>query len=422
MSDRDDITNELCIGKLLLHADSNPLAKRVISVFNHDAKRTVNVKAFSDFNLDMLEPCAEFLNIDLANDDGNKLYTKDSLVNRIVLQLRAFLPAVCLECSETYATEFDGEKPLFHCHMCFRGSHDCASIKNLHTTLANASLGLLSGHVWLCRSCVESSVPIKPRKSRTKHESGFKSTPSLSRIHTPGTLASTPGKDIGSPVLLDSGQAGVTFDTTGLRQKLNSVVRERVCQKYRKGKCPHGLRGNKLVNGKKCEFEHPKYCNKYCRHGTHQKLGCSKSSDCRYYHPILCKHSLKRKLCTNTDCTFIHLKGTRRKEKKPPDQGVVLDADSENKNPSSHKGTLNDHFLELRRLVELMQTNFLREIADIRSSLHAPQMPYQYHVPRMAYYPGTGMQQFQPQFQTPPFLHSQKSPNVTACTIPHLSS
>ena len=32
-------------------------------------------------------------------------------------------------------------------------------------------------------------------------------------------------------------------------------AKERVCRKYKRGKCPHGLNGKKEFNGKICDFE-----------------------------------------------------------------------------------------------------------------------------------------------------------------------
>ena len=71
--DVESTTKEI-IGNLLLRADE--LSKRVITQFDPFASRnTTKVKALKRFNLDLLEPCAEFLNIQLADDDGNKLFT-----------------------------------------------------------------------------------------------------------------------------------------------------------------------------------------------------------------------------------------------------------------------------------------------------------------------------------------------------------
>ena len=176
---------ELAIGNLLVCAGSNEIVKRVISLFDHTASRTANISALKSLNLDLLEPCAEFLNIELADAESQKLYTKDTLISRIVLEIRALLPADCSECNQTYATEFDSEhKPLFNCHMCYRGSHSCVAVTSLHDALSGASLALLSGHVWLCKVCKEASVPYKPRKSRTHHDS-FKSTGNVSNLKLP---------------------------------------------------------------------------------------------------------------------------------------------------------------------------------------------------------------------------------------------
>jgi hypothetical protein len=43
-------------------------------------------------------------------------------------------------------------------------------------------------------------------------------------------------------------------------------------------------------------------------------VSMSPSSIVTQTNSYLCKFSVKNKLCTKTDCTFIHLKGTRRNE------------------------------------------------------------------------------------------------------------
>ena len=63
------------IENLLLVADE--CSKKVITAFDPTAPRAAtNIKALSKFNLNILEPCAEFFGIKLADDDGNKLFTK----------------------------------------------------------------------------------------------------------------------------------------------------------------------------------------------------------------------------------------------------------------------------------------------------------------------------------------------------------
>ena len=89
-----EMDTKTAIGKLLLVADE--CSKRVITAFDSTASRAAtNVKALSKFNLDILEPCAEFLDIKLADDDGNRLYTRETLITRIILTIKALLPTIC---------------------------------------------------------------------------------------------------------------------------------------------------------------------------------------------------------------------------------------------------------------------------------------------------------------------------------------
>ena len=109
------------IGGLLLRAESNVLVKRVLTAFDPFAKRTVNYKQLNQLNLDMLEPCAEFLSINLADVEENKLYTKESLVYHIMYGISSLLPTTCGDCNELYVVELDAEEPpLFYCYTCFR--------------------------------------------------------------------------------------------------------------------------------------------------------------------------------------------------------------------------------------------------------------------------------------------------------------
>jgi len=87
-----DADTRAAIGQLLQVADQ--LSKRVITAYDPAASRpTVNKNALSRFKLDALEPCAEFLSIKLADSDGNKIYTRETLVPRIILAIEALLPS-----------------------------------------------------------------------------------------------------------------------------------------------------------------------------------------------------------------------------------------------------------------------------------------------------------------------------------------
>ena len=81
---------------------------------------------------------------------------------------------------------------------------------------------------------------------------------------------------------------------------------------YKAGKCPPGISGKKKVNDKVCEHHHPKRCNRFCKFGPYSRFGCNKRKDCKFFHPVLCKYSVKHGECLDPACTYTHLKGTRR--------------------------------------------------------------------------------------------------------------
>ena len=111
-------------------------------------------------------------------------------------------------------------------------------------------------------------------------------------------------------------------------------------------------------------------------------------SSCEYFHPSLCKFSVQKRICTNKDCTFVHLKGTSRNESNP-DQTRKHSRENDHtlanktsrtthvaKNGQGISGencsSIPDHFLELKGLVQSMQANFFQEISAIKASLLCP--------------------------------------------------
>ena len=54
-------------------------------------------------------------------------------------------------------------------------------------------------------------------------------------------------------------------------------------------------------------------CLRFCRFGK-RKGGCTKGKSCKYYHPVLCKFSTRSNKCFDSECTYTHLKGTKRSE------------------------------------------------------------------------------------------------------------
>ena len=87
-----------------------------------------------------------------------------------------------------------------------------------------------------------------------------------------------------------------------------------ICERYRRTTCPHGRLGTTVYRGKTCEFAHPKTCFRFCKFGPGTDEDCCNGgSQCKSgFHPILCKYSVRDKICTDRSCTYIHVRGTKR--------------------------------------------------------------------------------------------------------------
>ena len=88
-----------------------------------------------------------------------------------------------------------------------------------------------------------------------------------------------------------------------------------ICSRLKHGTCPHGISGKTEHRGKVCEFRHPKFCKKFVRNGNGGRFGCKAGKNCEFFHPVLCKKSVQYRKCLDHKCTYVHLKGTARKER-----------------------------------------------------------------------------------------------------------
>ena len=213
------------------------------------------------------------------------------------------LPLLCPDCNNTYSMDLN-EQPLFSCHMRDRGAHNCDKIKEFHASLPKT---IPKGFVWICPACVGDTVS--------------EGTSTLE----PGNLVlqetSVNGAQNNTALVVDQNDTALLAEQTSesnhsviKNQATNSMktTTTKVCPRYRRGVCPHGLRGSRLIEGQTCGFDHPRVCRKYSSFGSRGPKGCKLDSNCKFYHPILCRYSVRERLCTNEKCTFVHLKGTKR--------------------------------------------------------------------------------------------------------------
>ena len=154
-----------------------------------------------------------------------------------------------------------------------------------------------------------------------------------------------------------------------------------VCLKLKEGKCPHGVSGKRENDGQLlCSMLHPKRCRRFMRYASNTKFGCNKGNECEFYHPQHCKSSQQKRTCYVESCTLVHLAGTRRHHltsntgpsKRHYSENRTSGVESvSNRNPdtSNNNGSNENHFLEIRSLLESMQGRFQKEIQILKTDL-----------------------------------------------------
>ena len=109
------------------------------------------------------------------------------------------------------------------------------------------------------------------------YECHLKSNPVTTR-HV--SISEPPSRDADSSVHNEPATENV--DQQELEQRLQAESKLRVCTKNVTVKCPHGIKGNKFVNGDICMHNHPKRCFKYCKSDSKSSGGCKKGESCSY--------------------------------------------------------------------------------------------------------------------------------------------
>ena len=85
-----------------------------------------------------------------------------------------------------------------------------------------------------------------------------------------------------------------------------------VCEDYKRSNCRHGRDGQTEVNGEQCQNLHPKKSFRWCKSGKNEKRGCTDGEDCPYYHPVICRNSIRYRKCLKPECSYAHLQNTER--------------------------------------------------------------------------------------------------------------
>lgn len=299
---------KLVLGGLLNEADA--LSKKVISSYNPSALYKVNLEKMKAHGAAYLESCAQYLGF-IVRDNDKKLYQNQTILcDRMILKIESLFDIHCDECDSSYRNELTDDPPLV-CQLCMQGCHSCDGMKQKAQALQELKdTNLLPpGGSWLCHACLKKNDLSLFTKPKTASLNAEPSAPPLDVIE----------EEVDEDGERVSPRRG-RHDSDSVNQEAHPDDQEQpqnICSDYMQRKCPHGLTGKRLIDGKKCAFKHPPRCRRYCGFGEDKKLGCRRGKECKYLHPKLCRQSEISRTCMNRECSFVHLKKTKRPPKHP---------------------------------------------------------------------------------------------------------
>ena len=132
---------------------------------------------------------------------------------------------------------------------------------------------------------------------------------------------------------------------------------------------------NMALQVKNCRFKHPKICTKLLRHGNKSPKGCNAGTKCNMFHPRMCSSSIRKGECFNTNCTFTHVKGTKR--------NPVLKNHANTQQPLDFLKILDNFRTEM---ISMINTNLNVQNIQKRSQTLHQNYPHQLH-PHLQDYP-----------------------------------
>ena len=304
----ENTDKKAAIGELLNGADEN--SKKVISSYNFSASYKVNLSSLKSYNATVLEDCAVFLGFTPRCQQNKKLYKNlTTLSDRIILRIESMFEIHCDECDSMYRNKRTDEPPL-NCQLCLQGCHNCTGMLEKITAYEKlcSDGNCPAGIVWMCHEC--------------KKKNDLTLAPQTKPAQTVANTATSAARE--HPTIEEEKEEEDQDDRESPRRGREHQDRptqpslSNLCEAYKKMKCPHGLTGKRLIEGKRCPKDHVPRCRRYCRFGDKQRQGCKFGEKCRYYHPKLCRNSVSKQVCLNPDCTYVHLKFTRRHEDGKP--------------------------------------------------------------------------------------------------------
>ena len=352
----------------------DPTVDKVIQVYSPDKSIDENEKKlYSTFSVNNVQLCAGSLNIDLADDKGKSI-RKMELIKSIVVKIMSMLPMTCQECMETYKLDVN-EVPLVSCFLCGRPSHNCEAFENLKSTLP--TLNRL-GFRFVCTECSD-LVPSLPEAGALPEDRETNINESAKDKTEPkdGDARIREEKLQQKPAVAKDSSLNQEITETPVTSPKSIPI----CQRFRRGQCPHGLKGNKLVAGEKCAYAHPRKCRKFLSAGNDKRYGCGQGKGCKFLHPILCPSSGKGDgVCSSKSCKLFHLKRARRSIVSPESRSSHSRVGGNTNRKAATTATAstpskNDQLERIEQMILSMKTTYDKELKALRQQLSQGQSP-----------------------------------------------
>ena len=171
---------------------------------------------------------------------------------------KSHFPSTCHECSEEYqGKRSDEQSRHLQCFLCLQPSHDCEAITQ-DTQTTEPSPNSPKGRVWLCSGCYEKNNPLASNRRNRSNSVVFETT--TTPLNTPGashapSTTPTPApsqSDIGTPAIDDLENPPDSQPPNRHTSSGDDSQDPEICPRFARNQCPHGIGGNKEINGHKC--------------------------------------------------------------------------------------------------------------------------------------------------------------------------
>lgn len=295
----DDEVNADILAGLIVKADGDDSSDvcNCLRAYKLKSTQKSNETALNKFSKDVLINTLNFLNV---KDPIWKNCHKPDILNELICRIQNLLVDVCHVCNEQFATGID-DKSYLQCELCGQSFHQ-PCLESLLGDRFNEDMTKqdvqkilnplnLNGLHYLCNFCSTNTIP----------ETKMTNKVTVSKNSNQNTQLATISETHHNDKVVD------------LTNEVPWKEREDVCKRFLESRCPHGITGKRVTDGKTCDKFHPKVCKAYRKGGNNSRYGCSKGDDCDYFHPEMCPNSLNSHTCFELNCKFVwHLPHTAR--------------------------------------------------------------------------------------------------------------